>query len=157
MIRCVVSGCGAMASTDATKRSMGTAPVDAPMACGSPPLPGGGQSKLCRMVGDANLLLTVMPTCCRWPVETFAGYRQLDADGVGGSSMESQSRGSTHVHSMIFRDSYRQGIAGSRHAETLAMGGMLNEPTEKRTSKVLLPQKCYRPPSPGGGAGDSVQ
>jgi hypothetical protein len=91
-------------------------------------------ARLClddRVVGLYSLMLDDSGST---QTDTFAGYRQLDADGVGGSSMESQSRGSTHVHSMIFRDSYRQGIAGSRHAETLAMGGILNEPTEKRAS-----------------------
>jgi hypothetical protein len=82
--------------------------------------------------------------------DTFACYRQLHA--VAGSSMESQSRGAIHVHSMApfagggnsgveffsefyAKEPYRQGIASSRHAETqLAMGGVLGEHIEKRQS-----------------------
>jgi len=50
-----------MVSTGAKKRTMGTDPVDAPVAQGSQPLPGGGQPKLCRMVGDAETMQTLLP------------------------------------------------------------------------------------------------
>ena len=61
MIGCVVSGCGTMVSTDVTKCATGTAPVDGPMACGLLPLPGGGQPKLCRMVGDVTTMQSLLP------------------------------------------------------------------------------------------------
>ena len=41
--RCVVGGCGAMASTGAKKRTLGTDSVEAPMAHGSQPLLGGAE------------------------------------------------------------------------------------------------------------------
>ena len=37
--------------------------------------------------------------------DTFACYRQLHADGVGGSSMEGESRGAIHAHSIVFEPS----------------------------------------------------
>jgi hypothetical protein len=94
--------------------------------------------------------------------DTFAGYRQLDADGWLFHSMESQSRGAIHVHSMIgSSDSYRQGIAGSRHAETLAMGGTLNGPTETRSSlrryEHVAAQVLFPGGDSGGDSGDSVE
>ena len=86
MIRCVVIGCGAMASTDATKRSMGTAPVDAPMACGSLPLPGGGQPKLCRMVGDTTTMQSLLPVDQR--VETMQAFGDLLDDHMMGRLLQ---------------------------------------------------------------------
>jgi hypothetical protein len=129
---------GAMASAGAKKRTMGTDPVEAPMAHGSPPLPVGAE-----------------------PMQALLPVSQLNAGGVGGSSMESQSRGAMHVHCMAFAsiDSYRQGIAGSRHAETLSMGGTLNEPTERRSSlrryEHVAAQVLF--PSAGSDSDDSVQ
>jgi len=332
VIRCVVRGCVAMASTGAKKRTMGMAPVDAPMAHGSPPLPGGGQSKLCRMVGDAKTMQSLLPAdrrvetmqafgdlledpmmdrllqpeilknvrqefdkrrpmldvlagctsagrdsetmkkdrvqvehaagvvydwlchdsgsvlgflqvlssggisysaefsdkvqrfsdgaaaidpmrlqqgaatitksrykstmvarlcledrvvglyslmlddCASTQIgddssdefdptsvvdglmppqsmfgrrhDTFACYRQLHAGGVGGSSMECQSRGALHVHSLAFGSALAEG-APIEKRQSLRR-------TERVAAQVLFPQKCYRPPSAGGGAGESV-
>ena len=82
VIWCVVSCCGAMASTDAMMGSMGTAPVDCPTAPWSLPLPGGGHARLRRMVGDAATMHSLLPADRRLEaMQTFGDL--LDDDMMG--------------------------------------------------------------------------